>query len=296
MKIIKCALIFSAMLITGLNTYAAGDKNGFVLFLSDFGTKDDSVSQCKGVILSINPETQVIDLTHDIPPFDTHFASFVLYDSAKVWPAGSVFVAVVDPGVGTSRNPILLETNSGHYFIGPDNGLFTMPAEKLGVKRIIRLDNKEYFRTQVTSTFQGRDLFASVAGWVSRRGFDPAKLGVELSTMTRLQLVESVVEPTAIIGQVMRVEEPYGNIWTNISEADVTKAGLTPGTSLYLELEGEDMELPYKSTFGDVAKGSPLIYINSRGYLSLAVNMGNFSEVYGITAGQPLRLFLFSME
>ncbi|OGS60074.1 MAG: hypothetical protein A3J79_04665 [Elusimicrobia bacterium RIFOXYB2_FULL_62_6] len=295
MKNIKYLLI-SAFILCATGASAADKKSNFVLFLSDFGTKDDSVSQCKGVVLSLNPETQVIDLTHEIPPFDTHFASFVLYDSAKVWPAGSVFLAVVDPGVGTARNPILLETKSGHFFIGPDNGIFTMPAEKLGVKRIIRLDNKEYFRTQLTSTFQGRDLFASVAGWVSKPGFDPAKLGAELPVMEKLQLIEPVVAPTAIIGQVMRIEEPYGNIWTNITEADVTKAGLTPGTSLYLELEGEDMELPYKSTFGDVEKGAPLAYINSRGYLSLAVNMGNFSEVYGITAGRPLRLFLFSVE
>lgn len=294
MRKIKSLLLFAALLCAAFDAGAAGKKNSFVLFLSDFGTKDDSVAQCKGVILSINPDTQVIDLTHDIPPFDTHFASFVLYDSSKVWPAGSVFVAVVDPGVGTARNPILLETDSGHYFIGPDNGIFTMPADKLGVKRVIRLDNKEYFRSQQTSTFQGRDIFASVAGWLSKPGFDPAKLGVELSTMTRLRLIEPVVDATAISGQVMRIEAPYGNVWTNITEADVTKAGLTPGTSLYLDLEGKEMELPYKKTFGDVEKGAPLVYINSRGYLSLAVNMGDFSEVYGIKAGMPLRLFLFS--
>ncbi|MBU2573424.1 MAG: SAM-dependent chlorinase/fluorinase [Elusimicrobia bacterium] len=290
MKKINCVLIFAVALFMGFNAHAAGNKNSFVLFLSDFGTKDDSAAQCKGVILSINPETQVIDLTHEIPPFDINFASFLLYDSSKVWPAGSIFLAVVDPGVGTARNPILLETMSGHYFIGPDNGIFTLAAKKLGVKRITLLENKKYFRGNPASTFHGRDVFASAAGWLSRRGFDPAELGGRLPKIIFLDLKEAIVSTAAVTGRVMRIEAPYGNVLTNIGEDDVRKAGLAPGSTLHLETQGKELALPFKTAFGEVEQGKPLAYINSRGYLSLAVNMGDFAAAYGIKAGAAVRL------
>ena len=259
-----------------------------IVFLSDFGTVDDSVSQCKGVMESVLPGARVVDMTHEIPPYDIRLAAFYLADSALVWPSGTVFVAVVDPGVGTSRKAAAIRTKTGHFFVGPDNGLFTLVMRKFGVEKAVSIENAAYTRKLVTTTFHGRDIYSPVAAWLAR---DPSvfeKLGPPIAAPVMLDLPAPSVGTGTITGALLRVEAPYGNVWTNIDERTIRESGLKEGDTLSIGLNGRVLDIPFAHTFGDVQKGEPLAYINSRGLFSLALNMYNFSEKYGAQADQPL--------
>jgi len=263
-----------------------------IVFLSDFGTADDSVSQCKGVMESVLPGARVVDMTHEIPPYDIRLAAFYLADSALVWPAGTVFIAVVDPGVGTSRKAAALKTKSGQFFVGPDNGLFTLVMRKFGVEKIVSIENSSYTRQFVTTTFHGRDIYSPVAAWLAR---DPSvfeKLGPPIAAPVTLNLPAPSVGTGTITGVLLRVEAPYGNVWTNIDERTIRESGLKEGEMLSIGLNGRVLDIPFVRTFGDVQKGDPLAYINSRGLFSLALNMYNFSDKYGAQADQPVTVSL----
>ncbi|MCX5791497.1 MAG: SAM-dependent chlorinase/fluorinase [Elusimicrobia bacterium] len=257
-----------------------------IVFLSDFGTADDSASQCKGVMESVLPGARVVDMTHDIPPYDIHLAAFYLADSALVWPAGTVFVAVVDPGVGTARKSAALRTKSGHYFVGPDNGIFTLVMRNFGVDKIVSIENSSFTRQAVTTTFHGRDVYAPAAAWLAR---DPSVLeafGPPLAAPVTLDWPVPAAGPGAVTGSLLRVETPYGNVWTDIEGRTLRAGGLKEGDTLTVGLDGRVLQVPFVRTFGDVPKGAPLAYINSRGLFSLALNMENFSEKYAAAAGQ----------
>lgn len=272
--------------------FEAGAAGSEIVFLSDFGTKDDSVSQCKAAIYAVNPEARITDMTHDVPPFDTRFASFLLSDSAKIWPSGTVFLAVVDPGVGTSRKAMALETNSGHIFVGPDNGLFTFPAKKLGIKKAVSLENRKYFRDLVTTTFHGRDIYAHVAGWLSKDNSTLEKMGPNLTAPVLSDWTEPRMDSSSISGSFLYIEKTYGNTATDIPGDMIEKAGLYYGATVHAVINGKEHSFPFLKTFGNVAKGRPLAYINSRGLFSLAMNMGDFSSAYGVEAGSPVKIIL----
>lgn len=261
-----------------------------VLFLSDFGLQDDSVSQCKGVIKHIHPDGEIIDITHDIPPYDIRLASFYLADSASLWPAGSVFVAVVDPGVGTTRRPIAIRTKSGHYFVGPDNGIFTLPVMKLGLDKAVLIENFSYARKEITTTFHGRDIYAPVAAHIAA---DP-KVFTRLGKTITDPLLRSWAKPEQnllfIKGTVLHTEAPYGNIWTD-TPGDALKALQTGKNGLLSIIIGSrTVQAPLVSTFGDVPRGQPLVYVNSRGLLAFAINMGSFAEQYSVSSTDAFEL------
>jgi len=258
-----------------------------IVFLSDFGTDDDAVSQCKGVIYSIAPQVRVVDATHNIPAFDVRLASFFLREGAAVWPAGTVFLAVVDPGVGTGRKAIVMKTKSGHYFVGPDNGLFTLPARKFGLEETREIYLPQFSNGNVTSTFHGRDKFAPVAASIAK---DPAifeQIGPVIESPKLEKWPVPAVEPDGIEGSVMFIENAYGNVWTDISEDLLYQ--IARNQEITLRVSGKKITLPFTSTYGDVEPGKPLAYINSRGFLSLAINMGNFAKVYGVNSGDSVK-------
>lgn len=274
---------------------ARGGANGpVIVFLSDFGIADDSVSQCKGVIESVSPGTVVVDMTHNIPPYDIRLAAFYLADSALAWPAGTVFLAVVDPGVGTSRKGAVLKTKSGHFFVGPDNGLFTLAARRFGIEKMVSIENRSFMRKSVTSTFHGRDVYSPVAARLARDPLVLDKLGPAISAPVLLDWPAPVAGTATVTGSLLRVESPYGNIWTDIDAAAVKRSGLVEGSVLVIDLGGRVLTVPFVSTFGDVPEGAPLAYINSRGLLSFALNMGDFSGKYGARAGEPVTVSVSS--
>ncbi len=177
--------------------------------MSDFGLKDAYVGILKGVIESIAPGTPVLDIAHDLPPFDRIHAGALLYQAYRFFPRKTIFVTVVDPGVGSERKPILVETEN-YFFVGPDNGVFTMVLAEEEVRRIFHLTNPNFFLPELSHTFHGRDIFAPVAAHLAR-GVDPARMGEEISDWVRLPEFSPGVGKDAIRGQVLSIDR-FGNV------------------------------------------------------------------------------------
>ncbi|MDQ5846979.1 MAG: SAM-dependent chlorinase/fluorinase, partial [Acidobacteriota bacterium] len=190
-----------------------------ITLLTDFGTADYFVGAVKGVILSINPAATIVDITHEIPPQDIEAAAFTLLAAYATFPLKTVHVAVVDPGVGSSRRPILVEA-AGQFFVGPDNGIFSYLCDSVKNSQVFHLTNAKYFRQPVSPTFNGRDVFAPVAAAISN-GADPQQLGDKIKDYVRLKpLMPEKSRKGEIKGRVIHIDR-FGNCVTNITRKDV---------------------------------------------------------------------------
>jgi len=256
-----------------------------IALLSDFGTGDYFVGAMKGAILSINPAATIVDLTHDIPKRNILAASFTLAHAAESFPPGTIFIAVVDPGVGTKRKCVLLSTKNGFHFIAPDNGLLTLAAERFGVNEIRELSNKEFMGREISATFHGRDVMAPVAAHLSL-GLEPSEVGPRLKTIQRLEIPGSKLTESEIRGAVLHVDD-FGNLITNIGAAEIS--GLAKlGDTLKVEVGGKKFLVKFARTFGDVKAGERLCYIGSAGMLELAKSMGNLAEELRLKPGASI--------
>jgi S-adenosylmethionine hydrolase len=265
-----------------------------VLFLSDFGETDGAVAACKGVMWSIAPELRIVDLSHDIPPYDIETAAEVLEQAVAFYPSGTVVVAVVDPGVGSERRATAIRTQKGHLLVGPDNGLFTLLIQTEGFDRAVELRNARYFRDsgRTSSTFHGRDIFAPVAAHLAA-GVPLDSLGPSLVPV-RLELAPARRLGDRIEGTVRYIEDPYGNVVTNIPATLLDALGAHVGDSLEVRIGTRTMRLPWRNTFSDVPPGEGLALMHSRGVLSFSVNQGSFAHRFGVerrslVALRPLR-------
>lgn len=184
-----------------------------IALLTDFGYKDNFVGIMKGVILGINPQVNLVDISHGVKPQSIFEAYFLLKNSYKFFPKGTIFVAVVDPGVGSKRKSILIETND-YFFIGPDNGIFSF-LESHEIKNIVHLTNKEYFLKPVSSTFHGRDIFAPAAGFLSK-GVSPEELGTLIKSIKRVEIPKPRIEKDKLVGEIIYIDG-FGNLISNIS-------------------------------------------------------------------------------
>lgn len=262
-----------------------------VVFLSDFGVKDGAVAVCKGVMWQIEPELRVVDLTHEATPYDIRLAGRLLEQTVPFYPEGTVFIAVVDPGVGSERKSIALRTKMGHFFVGPDNGVFTAVTALEGLDAAVELKEPKYFRgtDRVSSTFHGRDIFSPVAAHLAA-GVALERLGPRLDRILLLPERSASLKDGALIGEVGYVEDPYGNVVTNIPRELVEKAGLKIGDVLSVAIGETKIILPFKKTFGDVPEGKPLAVFHSRGLLSFSLNMGDFAQAYRVKPYQPVTI------
>jgi len=279
--------VFTAVLLAAVSpAFAAAPAN--IVFLSDLGLEDDSVAQCKAAMYEVNPEARIIDMTHQIEPFDIRFAAFILADSAAMWPAGTVFVAVVDPGVGTSRKRLAIKTKNNQYLVGPDNGIFSVAIKKHGVEKAVYIENLEFARNPVSSTFEGRDVFSPVGAWLSKDATVMDRLGKKVGKFEGIEWKPPVLEESGLKGSVLHVEKPYGNVWTDIDRKSFSKTGIVTGSNLKVVVSDQQLTLPLTRTFGDVQMGAMLAYFNSRGLLSFAVNKGDFSRVAPLYEGKEV--------
>lgn len=259
-----------------------------VVFLSDFGAKDSAVAVCKGVMWGIAPRLRVVDLTHQVEPYDQEAAGRLLDQTAPFYPPGTVFVAVVDPGVGSARRSIALKTKTGRYFVGPDNGMFAAVVEREGLEAAVELKETRYFAgAALSSTFHGRDVFAPVGAHLAS-GVALEKLGPPVAELARADRPRASIQAGVVKGEVSYVEDPYGNVVTDIPRALLEEAGLRPGARLAVVIGERAVELPFRSTFSDVPEGQPLALYHSRGALSFSLNMGDFAKAYGVRARQPV--------
>ena len=260
---------------------------------TDFGTKDGAVAAMRGVAVGVSPKLSIFDLSHENTPFDLWEAAYRLKQTASYWPGGTVFVSVVDPGVGTSRRSVVLQTKSGHFFVGPDNGTWTLVAEELGIAGVREIDDTKHRRpgSERSYTFHGRDVFAFVGAKLASGVIGLAEVGPALpAEVVKLAYERPRFENGAAIGTIPALDFQYGNVWTNLDEATFAKLEPKFGERFRVTIahDGKTMfrgTLPYVKTFGDVREGAPLIYLNSLMNVSFALNQGDFARKHGIASG-----------
>jgi S-adenosylmethionine hydrolase len=263
-----------------------------IVFMTDFGVVDDSVAICKGVMYSIAPDLRIVDLTHQVTPFSILDGARFLYGATPYYPAGTVFVVVVDPGVGSMRKAVVVKSKRGHYFVLPDNGLITLVAERDGLEGARQITNPSWMiGAALSSTFHGRDIF-SPAGAHLARGENWTEVGQELDVkeLVRLGVAQVKLDEHGLTGEIIATDGPFGNLVTNISAEDFLKLGYFLGQKVEVTIGAREMTLPFVRTFSDVPLKKPLLYIDSRGRLGLAVNQGSFAATYGIQPPQVMSI------
>ncbi len=263
-----------------------------IVFMTDFGTVDDSVSICKGVMYSIAPELRIVDLTHQVTPFSILDGARFLYGATPYYPAGTVFVVVVDPTVGSTRKAVVVKSKRGQYFVLPDNGLMTLVEDRDGLDSAREITNRDWMiGAALSSTFHGRDIFSPVGAHLAH-GEDWTKVGPELDVarLVRLEVAAAKLDDRGLTGEVIATDGPFGNLVTNIRGDDFLTLGYTRGQTVSIVLAGNKMNIPFVRTFSDVPLEQPLLYIDSRGRLGIAVNQGSFAATYAIKP--PVALFI----
>lgn len=259
-----------------------------IVFMTDFGTANDAVAICKAVIIGIAPDARIMDITHQVTPFSIEEGARFLTGVTPYYPAGAVFVVVVDPGVGTSRKAVIVKTKKGQYFVLPDNGLISPVIDRDGLEAAREITNPGWMiGDNVSSTFHGRDIF-SPAGAHLAAGWDYTLAGPEVQQLVRLTPKVSIITDKGIQGEVIALDDPFGSLITDIPGDEFKKLGYKFGEQVTVQLNKKPFTLPYARTFMDVPVGAPLLYQDSRGRIGLAVNQGNFSQVHKITPPVPL--------
>ena len=253
-----------------------------IVFMTDYGVLDDAVAICKGVMLTIAPDARVIDLTHQVTPYSVADGARFLARTALYFPANTIFVGVVDPGVGTARRAIIAKSKRGQYFVVPDNGLLTPIQDRDGIESAREIKSAAWMLPEPHSaTFHGRDIFAPAAAHLAR-GEDWTTVGPVLPHLVRMAVSTAAVEASGISGHVVGLDGPFGNLITDVKGDRFKTLGYQLGDKVSIKLGDKALIVPYVSTFGDVPTGQPLLYIDSSGLVSLAINQGNFAKERGI--------------
>jgi S-adenosyl-L-methionine hydrolase (adenosine-forming) len=264
-------------------------KHRVITFLTDFGLADDFVGTCHGVMKRIAPDSDIIDITHGIRPQQVLQGALVLRNTVRYMPVG-VHLAVVDPGVGSSRRPVVLADGEGRLYVGPDNGLLVPAAEYAGLAAAYELANPEYALESVSRTFHGRDLFAPAAAHLAL-GVEPQELGPPLSrdALVRLDLPEPQLADRHVSSTVLYVDR-FGNVQLNLTREHLDELGILPGTRLELAVGGERYFATATRTFGDARPGEIVLYEDSYRNVAVAINRGNAAEMFGSTPGQRVEV------
>ncbi len=274
-------------------------------FITDYGSKDDAAALLEVAALKINPSLKVVHITHEIPPFDVWAGAQMLAQTLPYWPESAVLVAVIDPGVGTERKAIAVKLQSGQVLILPDNGLITFIAEQQPIMEARELDDTKFRSNIGRKTFDGRDLFANAGALLAARNISFTDLGksVEVQSLQRLAYTKPSLTPENITGSITLIDPNFGNVFTNIPETLVIASGITQGGIARVVITQQGVagplfsaEVPFVSTFGDVAEQKPLLYINSRGFVSLALNMGSFAALYHISYGSEWSVQIYRIN
>lgn len=290
MNLLKIFIINISFQLQCATLYA---QNKIVVFQTDFGLKDGAVSAMKGVAMGVSTDLKLFDLTHEIPPYNIWEASWRLFQAAQYWPAGTVFVSVIDPGVGSNRKSVVLKTKTGHFFVTPDNGTLTLVAERLGIDTLREIDEtKNRLKGSHESyTFHGRDVYAYTGARLAAGVINFAGVGNLLpAKVVAIDYQKPVFENNTIKGNVAILDIQYGNVWTNIDKSTFDKLNLKAGDHLHVTIYHDDKRIykatmPYVTTFSGVVKGQPLCYLNSLLNVSFALNMDNFSEKNKVYSG-----------
>jgi len=261
-----------------------------IVFMTDFGTANDAVAICKAVMLGIAPDARIMDITHHVTPYSIEEGARFLAAVSPYYPAGTVFVAVVDPGVGTSRKAIIVKSKKGQYFVLPDNGLITLVIDRDGLDSAREITNPNWtIQAPISSTFHGRDIF-SPAGAHLAAGWDFSLVGPVVPQLVRLTPKTSTTTDKGIAGDIIAIDDPFGSLITDIPGDEFKKLGYNLGDKFRIEINKKSVVLPYVKTFMDVPVGDVLLYIDSRDRVGIAINQGNYSKKFSIEP--PATIFI----
>ena len=268
---------------------------------TDFGTCDGAVSAMYGVAMGVSPDLRIFDLTHEIPPYDIWEASYRLIQTLSYWPEGTVFVSVVDPGVGTDRLSVVVRTANNRYVVTPDNGTLTHVMRMAGVaearvidERVNRLEGSD-----ASYTFYGRDVYAYTGARLAAGIIDFAGVGpsIDPDALVRLPVVEPRFDGETLTGTIDVLDVRFGSLWTNISREQFAQLGVSVGERVEVTIEDGTRTvyqnlLTYAHSFADVFVGEAMLYVNSLDCMAVAINQGSFAKAYGIGTGGTWRLSL----
>jgi S-adenosylmethionine hydrolase len=287
------AAALGALVLIGLVFLSApAQARGPLVLLTDFGTQDGAVSAMKGVAYGVSQDLLISDLSHENPSI---FAgAYRLYQAEQFWPEGTVFVAVVDPGVGTQRLSVVLKTRTGHYFVGPNNGLLSLVAERDGIEDLRQIDERINRRpgSEDSHTFHGRDVFAYTGARLAAGVIGFEQVGPPLPPQSLISIAYQKAQRSGnkVSGIIPVLDVQFGNVWTNIPKGLFDQLHVALGTPLQVRIYHlghlvDDAVAPYQRTFGDVPIGKPLVYVNSLLNLAVALNQGSYAVVHKIDSG-----------
>ena len=272
-----------------------------LILQSDFGYADGAVCAMYGVAQGVCPELRVFDLTHDIPQYDIWEASYRLIQTVSYWPKNSVFVSVVDPGVGSTRRSIAVKTAEGHYIITPDNGTLTHIKRMCGIEeaRIIDESVNRLAGSGESYTFHGRDIYAYTGARLASGVITFEQVGpqVPVDSVIELPVIEAKCEEDVITGTIDVLDVRFGSLWTNIPREMFARLGVKHGGRVEVSIANDTRTLyknimAYAKSFADVNVGEPLLYVNSLDCVAVAINQGSFSKAYNIGTGIKWRIAL----
>lgn len=264
--------------------------NHLLVLQSDFGLSDGAVAAMEGVALSVDPSLRLYSLTHEIPPFDTYEASYRLLQAVPYWPEGSVFVSVVDPGVGSARRSCVAKTVTGQYIVTPDNGSLSHIARVIGIEEVREISKDERRAgSQFTQTFHGRDVYAYIGARLAAgiRKFEEIGELYDVKDVVMLEMPEAKFEDGVLTGTIETLDVRFGSLWTNISSELFAQLGAERKDLIDISIYNGDRKVhrsfvTYALTFADVEIGESLIYVNSMNHMAVAINQGSFADAYHI--------------
>ena len=270
-----------------------------LVYQTDFGLVDGAVSAMYGVAYCVNPELKIHDLTHDITPYNIWEASYRLIQTINYWPENTVFVSVVDPGVGSNRKSVVVKTNSGRYIVTPDNGTLTHVMRLEGIAEAREIDEtvNRLPRSGESYTFHGRDVYAYTgarlaSGVIDFEGVGPA---LDVNELVSLPIVEPVIDGKAVCGTIDVLDVRFGSLWTNIPRTMFLETGIQYGDRVSITIEN-DTRTVYRNiilfarSFADVYVGEAVTYINSLDCVAVAINQGSFARAYNVGTGNSWRI------
>jgi S-adenosyl-L-methionine hydrolase (adenosine-forming) len=259
-----------------------------LVFMTDFGTANDAVAICKAVMSGIAPDVRIMDISHQVTPFSIEEGARFLAGVTPYYPSGTVFVGVIDPGVGTNRKAVVVKSKKGQYFVVPDNGLVSPVIDRDGLDSAREITNTSWMiGDAISSTFHGRDIFSPVGAHLAA-GWDYSLIGPEVQQLVRLTPKTAVATDKGIEGEVIGLDDPFGSLITDIPAEEFKNLGYKLGERVTLQLNKKPFTAPFTKTFMDVPVGEPLLYVDSRGRVALALNERNFSAVNKITPPVPV--------
>jgi len=257
-----------------------------ITLTTDFGLADPYVAEIKAVILGINPNVEIVDISHQIEKFNIRMGAYVLAAAAPYFPKDTIHIAVVDPGVGTKRKPILIETENS-FLVGPDNGVLALAAEKQGIRHVYEIANPKYMLPKVSTTFHGRDIFAPAAAHLSK-GISPSEFGPEIHGILKPRFAKIFKKGSTFIGEIIHIDG-FGNIITNFT-ADHLES-ISVKESVKVKIGEATLMLRLCKAYAEVKAKKPLAIIGSHDFLEISVNQGNAAEAFKAKVGDKVILY-----